>query len=213
MTVENIAQLAHEINKAYCESIGDTSQVSWADAPEWQRKSAIAGVNFCLNNPSAPPSANHDSWLREKEADGWKYGPVKNVETKEHPCYVPYEQLPVEQKTKDFLFKQVVASCVKFMDGGIGISGTTRELTPGQVAVDVSFNVTSRKDISDIKQSFADAYDTLDKYVEEAVDRLRKQEAGDNPMGDRISSIRRCQAIARTDIEKASMAAVKAVTR
>lgn len=34
-----IAQVAHEINKAYCEAIGDNSQVSWENAPERQKDS------------------------------------------------------------------------------------------------------------------------------------------------------------------------------
>lgn len=113
MTKENVAQIAHEINKAYCESIGDYSQPSWDEAPEWQKSSAINGVQFHLENPTAPPSASHDSWLKQKAEEGWKYGPVKDADKKEHPCYVPYDQLPTEQKSKDFLFKQVVHSVIR----------------------------------------------------------------------------------------------------
>lgn len=103
-----IARVAHEVNRAYCASLGDTSQPAWADAPEWQKKSAIAGVEFHLSHPDAKPSDSHESWLREKERDGWKFGPVKDPEKKEHPCFVPYAQLPAEQKAKDFLFLAVV---------------------------------------------------------------------------------------------------------
>jgi hypothetical protein len=110
MEIIKIAQVAHEVNAAYCRAIGDNSQPSWEDAPEWQRESAIAGVKFQLENPNSPPSASHDSWLKQKEEDGWKYGEVKNPELKEHPCFVPYEELPLEQKVKDYLFKQVVSS-------------------------------------------------------------------------------------------------------
>jgi hypothetical protein len=110
MTVEKIAQTCHELNRAYCQSIGDNSQPSWEDAPEWQRSSAINGVNFHLANPNAGTSDSHDSWLKQKEEEGWKYGPVKNPETKEHPCFVPYDQLPNEQKAKDFIFRQTVHS-------------------------------------------------------------------------------------------------------
>lgn len=116
MTTENIAQVAHEINKAYCESIGDNSQPSWEDAPDWQKSSAINGVQFHLENEDAPPSASHDSWLKQKEEEGWKYGPVKNPDTKEHPCFVSYEELPTEQKSKDYLFKQVVHSLKCHLD-------------------------------------------------------------------------------------------------
>lgn len=110
MTNEAIARVCHEVNRAYCASLGDHSQPAWEDAPEWQRASAIAGVEFIQNNPTAPPSASHESWLKQKEADGWKYGPEKNAETKEHPCFVPYEQLPLAQRSKDYIFGAVVRS-------------------------------------------------------------------------------------------------------
>lgn len=104
----NIARVCHEVNRAYCAALGDHSQPSWEDAPGWQRQSAITGVNFTIENPDAPPSASHDSWLAEKRADGWKFGPVKNPDAKEHPCFVPYEELPTEQKAKDYIFQAVV---------------------------------------------------------------------------------------------------------
>lgn len=110
---QDIAKICHEANRAYCQTIGDNTQVSWAEAPEWQRESAIKGVEFCLNNQGAPTSANHDSWLEVKKADGWKYGAVKDAEKKEHPCFVPYENLPIEQKRKDYLFKYIVNSFVE----------------------------------------------------------------------------------------------------
>jgi hypothetical protein len=105
---EAIAMVCHETNRAYCQAIGDFSQPTWADAPAWQTQSAIRGVQFHLANPEALPSASHESWLAEKEATGWKYGPVKNPETKEHPCFVPFDQLPPEQQAKDKLFKAIV---------------------------------------------------------------------------------------------------------
>jgi len=110
LTNEQIARVCHEANRGYCKATGDLTQIEWDQSPEWQKDSAIKGVEFTLANPTAPPSANHDSWLAVKEADGWKYGPVKDPEKKEHPCCVPYDQLPLEQQRKDALFKAVVAS-------------------------------------------------------------------------------------------------------
>ena len=107
MDIQTIARIAHEINRAYCNAIGDHSQVSWEEAPEWQRRSAMVGVAFHIKNPEAPPSASHESWLAEKEREGWKYGPIKDVEAKEHPCFLPYCELPAEQRAKDYLFKAV----------------------------------------------------------------------------------------------------------
>ena len=107
MNKEDIAKVCHEANRAYCQTIGDNSQQAWELAPQWQRDSATNGVAFTEANPDAPPSASHDSWLEEKRATGWKYGPIKNPETKEHPCFVPYEQLPAEQRVKDALFQAI----------------------------------------------------------------------------------------------------------
>lgn len=115
MKKENVAQVAHEINRAFCASIGDFSQPTWEEAPEWQKSSAINGVQFHLDNPDASPSASHDSWLKQKEEEGWKYGKVKDAEKKEHPCFVPYEELPIEQKSKDYLFKQVIHSLKEYI--------------------------------------------------------------------------------------------------
>ena len=113
MDVQSIARVCHEANRAYCRSIGDNSQPSWDEAPDWQRRSAENGVAFQLANPDATPSHSHEEWLKEKAAAGWTYGPVKDPEKKEHPCFVPYEELPEEQKRKDVLFIAVVRALVK----------------------------------------------------------------------------------------------------
>lgn len=110
MTNEQIARVCHEANRSYCESIGDLSQKPWDLADQWQRDSAINGVAFALGNPSARASSQHDAWLADKEKDGWTYGPVKDANIKQHPCIVPYADLPIEQRRKDSLFKAVVAA-------------------------------------------------------------------------------------------------------
>lgn len=109
---EQIACVCHEANRAYCETISDFSQKSWADAEEWQRESARKGVKFALaelfagREPS--PAAQHESWLKEKLATGWKYGPIKDAEKKEHPCIMPYLELNGLQKIKDSIFIGIV---------------------------------------------------------------------------------------------------------
>lgn len=102
-----IARIAHEVNRAYCQATGDISQPAWEDAPAWQRDSAINGVNFHLTGDHNP-AASHESWLAQKIAEGWTYGLVKDADKKEHPCMMPYDQLPTEQRVKDYLFRAVV---------------------------------------------------------------------------------------------------------
>jgi hypothetical protein len=109
-TASEIARVAHEVNRAYCAAIGDTSQVPWEDAPEWQRASALAGVEAHLEDPTMTPQESHEAWLMLKRQEGWTWGPRKNVEMKQHPALLEYELLPVEQRAKDYLFKAVVDS-------------------------------------------------------------------------------------------------------
>lgn len=108
MKIEDVAILCHEVNRAFCELNKDFSQVNWDAAPAWQKLSAINGVKFHLANHDARPCDSHNSWLKEKIDMGWKYGPVKDVDKKEHPCVVDFDQLPKVQQTKDVLFKSIV---------------------------------------------------------------------------------------------------------
>lgn len=114
MKINDVARMCHDLNRAYCIGLGDMSQPTWEDAPSWQKDSAVSGVEFHLDNPTAGPSGSHESWLRVKEAEGWKYGPIKDPEKKEHPCMVPYKELPRDQQTKDKLFVAVI-DAVRYM--------------------------------------------------------------------------------------------------
>ena len=103
-----IAKVCHQANKAWCETVGDNSQKDWAEAEQWQRDSAIKGVEFKLANPSAGKDAQHNAWMADKINDGWVFGEVKDAEKKTHPCIVPFEQLPEFQQKKDALFCAIV---------------------------------------------------------------------------------------------------------
>ena len=111
----SIARVAHEVNAAYCAALGDKTQPPWEEAPEWQKESAIKGVEMHLANPNLGVDASHQAWLDHKRAEGWTYGQIKDVEKKEHPCFVPYADLPQEQKVKDFIFRGVVHAIAREM--------------------------------------------------------------------------------------------------
>lgn len=117
MNVRSVARVCHEVNRAYCQALGDNSQPTWEDAPDWQKDSVINGVAFHGANPDAGPDHSHNAWLKEKESTGWKYGPVKDLEKKEHPCFVPYAELPVDQKAKDYIFRSIVHAIQQYPRG------------------------------------------------------------------------------------------------
>ena len=43
----------------------------------------------------------HEVWARERMVQGWKFGPNRDDQQKEHPLLVPYKELPEEEKRYD----------------------------------------------------------------------------------------------------------------
>ena len=54
----------------------------------------------------------HEVWAAGRLAAGWKYGPVRDDERKEHPCLIPYEALPEEEKDYD---RATALSTIRFI--------------------------------------------------------------------------------------------------
>ena len=43
----------------------------------------------------------HDEWMRKRLAEGWTLGPERSDERKQHPCLIPYDELPEIEKEYD----------------------------------------------------------------------------------------------------------------
>jgi ryanodine receptor 2 len=43
----------------------------------------------------------HEVWAVGRMAQGWRYGPARDDVRKEHPCLVPYDDLPESEKLFD----------------------------------------------------------------------------------------------------------------
>ncbi len=126
-----IAKACYDVNKTYCESIGDFSQPGWDYAPDWQKESVINGVRAHVVDPNMPASGSHESWMKEKQDNGWVYGDFKDPEKKEHPCIVPFEELPKEQQMKDHLFKAVVNSLADLLPDSEAVDSAPGHGVPG----------------------------------------------------------------------------------
>jgi len=61
------------------------------------------GIRHFLDNPEMTAEQIHEDWRRFKEKDGWQYGPIRDEQKKEHPCMVPYNELPEQERKKDEL--------------------------------------------------------------------------------------------------------------
>lgn len=107
MRSNEIARVCHEANRALQIISNDPApSPDWDNAPDWQRESAVEGVEAALRGEG--PEELHESWCVSKIRDGWTFGDVKDAELKTHPCLVDYDALPEEQKVKDRLFAAIV---------------------------------------------------------------------------------------------------------
>lgn len=104
--IDYIAQVCHEANRRVQQLNGEVVNFPWEQTSEPLRESARDGVRNVRNG--ATPEESHENWLKFKEAEGWTYGPVKDFAKKEHPCFVPYAELPEGQEVKDQLFVAIV---------------------------------------------------------------------------------------------------------
>jgi hypothetical protein len=80
----------------------------WDDAPDYQVREAVAGVQEVIRNPELTAEQSHQLWVDRMRADGWVYGEVKDRQRKTHPTLLPWDQLPAEQQLKDRLFIAIV---------------------------------------------------------------------------------------------------------
>ena len=101
--VARIAQVMHESVRAWQKANGQDAAPRWSRAPKWMKTSSCEAVSWRIANPNAPPSAQHEQWMAEKQAAGWKFGKVKSGVKKTHPMLVPYSDLPEVERRKDAL--------------------------------------------------------------------------------------------------------------
>jgi len=66
-----------------------------------QLESLLDGIQWREVHPEATAEENHNNWMKRKREQGWKYGPKKDFEKKEHPDLVPFAILPECEKRKD----------------------------------------------------------------------------------------------------------------
>lgn len=104
MTPEQIARIAHEVNRGYCAAIGDNVADGWDQIPEAERTGKITGVQKLLETPEMTPEQMHEAWLASKTEAGWTFADTLNAKKKQHPCMRPFAELAPEQRIKDSIF-------------------------------------------------------------------------------------------------------------
>lgn len=121
-----LAAMCHETNRLFCIAHNDNSHKHWEDCTAEEKAISINAIQELLltldfsGSNEVLGEATWRAWAKQKLAQGWKYGPIKNTRTKEHPCLIAnYEALPEFEKVKDYLYISTIRTI-----------STTYEVTP-----------------------------------------------------------------------------------
>jgi hypothetical protein len=110
---EFIAEFRHAAWVSYQIAVGQEYNV---EINHDQLQSLMNGIKFADANPGRTPESNHKNWMCCKLEQGWKYGPVKSFEKKEHPDLVPFHVLPTVEQRKDVMDFQAHEMAVALWD-------------------------------------------------------------------------------------------------
>jgi hypothetical protein len=115
LTIEEVAKLARNINRMYSASINDEVPEIWERSTEAEKESMIRGVKFHIANDFTPEES-HMIWVKQKINDGWCYDMNFDATLKLSPHLIPYNQLPIEQRVKDHIFRGLVIGLKPFIE-------------------------------------------------------------------------------------------------
>ena len=86
VTAEDIARVVHAANRELQIVQGDpVPSPPWDEAPDYQVREAVAGVQEVLRNPGLTAEQSHELWMDRMRADGWTYGEVKDPAAEDAP--------------------------------------------------------------------------------------------------------------------------------
>ena len=67
----------------------------------------------------------HEVWSAGRIADGWTYGEERDDALKKHPCLIPYDELPEEEKDYD---RETALETLRVIQGlGYSIKGVLQK--------------------------------------------------------------------------------------
>jgi hypothetical protein len=77
----------------------------WEERDEVRRAQFTDAVNRrCEEKGAHTPQELHEEWVAAYAAEGWTYGPVRDVENKTHPNMVAWIYLDPTEQAKDVAF-------------------------------------------------------------------------------------------------------------
>lgn len=109
LLINQIAQECHLKNDELMLANGEVpNSTSWHEMDDHMKDMNIKSVKKALLNPNLTAKDMHDEWMKNKIADGWRYGITKDADQKTHPLIIDFDKMNDIDKLKDQIFIDVV---------------------------------------------------------------------------------------------------------
>lgn len=107
MTYDELPEFMKEDNREAARRIGDVLGLAGLilvpreAGQAWENKEQATILDAIAQNLEILAEGEHDGWADARQRHGWRIGPEKNIEAREHPLLMPYEELSEKEKNKD----------------------------------------------------------------------------------------------------------------
>jgi RyR domain len=102
LTSCQIAYLIHNITSHFPRTDGSLVPV-WCDLNDEQKQHAAQAVEKIMSSESRTPEELHNLWMEPLVSNGWTKGEY-NLNLKQHPSIMPFDELPDSEILKDELW-------------------------------------------------------------------------------------------------------------
>lgn len=100
------AEKVHQDYIQTCEKI--VNEYAYEILTETAKIFLIDKAYHYLTHPNDTPESLHETWLINRQAEGWTYGQDKNHDDLTHPHLVEYNDLPIDIREDNIRFHSIV---------------------------------------------------------------------------------------------------------
>lgn len=114
-TFLTVEQVAVGCNSACCNFLNSSdhtrnAMLPWELMSEEERNGLISRVNIKLTRPEMSAELLHNEWMDMMISEGWRYGPLKDVNKKSDPMLLSYNDLIIEYRMLDVIISRIVST-------------------------------------------------------------------------------------------------------
>lgn len=103
LAMDQVAGVTFQMIDAYNVIVdGAEPRTDWWFLPEDEQAMTMQAVTALRDAPEISPQQNHERWVEIMLERGWTIGPEVDLDRKEHPFLIPFEELPPAAKRMNY---------------------------------------------------------------------------------------------------------------